>query len=1242
MLLNNIVNKEMTNVLIDKEEKVKSQTNYVQHFSTRIPWKDNDYTGRIDNNPRFNVAAQVIPNIASSRDLEFEETNKGKSYDQVGPVRMQSWITENAAFMSDTKLYLKMNHPYKKGNANAKFKHFKETTFEMDPYSFLLRPFSWTLKDNANEKQRYYNFHFDIDKTEQMLSWSSAWVSHGESQKGIFDYFFSGISPNNSLIFPYYKQVPFIEDNRRVIAGIGNIVSNVEIHEYDSDGSSDEKNYIWETNAAHSIRVDGKTGFLMPYLEIAEYAKKHPDFDVSSVTLFEAAGFKSEFSYAAEWVSYDAAIDVLNQAKNALKNIVKLNLKEANHEWVNVQLEYVDNQLKSVWNQRGIFPGLGSILSAFGVRYGYDVARHVVITENDLMSELKLYFTGEKETGYEKLDDGLAEKEDEFFGLLRDENKTRYFELLSRMNLSVEQAIYAWGHLKNYAAEIVGNPYRLFELTRKEKDEHQVTISQIDNAMFVNPLVENKYPLIKPTKMRTEGDKRRFRAMLIFVLVQATNHGHTLLSYDQIVEEINKLPLDQKTDFQTEKIEGVLEFLQDGELYVDKENNYIKLGEYQDYKQLVVDIVNSRLQTTLSSEQNWEKIINDQFGEFQKNNEENDRSARNEKAKALKILESSKISVLLGRAGTGKTSALGILASSKEIKAGGVLALTPTGKARVQLENSFKKNSVEAEFMTVAQFLIRSKGFCWNTLSYKMPSQPSSSIAKTVIIDESSMLTEDMFAGILKLVDSHAERIIFIGDPNQLPPIGAGRPFVDLINYLESKYPDKVATLITEMRQGSGGDDLSFAQMFSNSNLVDKDVIYRIQNNQTDNRLKYIQYTDLDELEKVFFEELVEITSMTNEADIDGFNKSLGAKKNGIYTNYPTSEQIEDWQILSPTKFIGAGSYYLNNQLHQRYRQDIVEKWNAYAWSNNSPQSVQNIVYGDKIISNVNGMKDYWDGSSGKAYIANGEIGIMAGYPSQYGKEDKNTSWYKFRFGSFEGKVFSYAKSDFGGENSDSKLELAYALTVHKSQGSSFGKTIVVINGKSSFVTKELLYTAFSRQREKLIVLSDLSIQDLIQYSNDWYSDTKQRYTDLFEIPNIIEIESNKQKRYFEEKLIHKTIRGEMVRSKSEVIVANILDKMNIDYSYEERLDVSGKSYLPDFTLRYQGKTAYLEHLGMLRDKLYKKDWEKKKINYESAGISETAGNLIITEDGLNGSLDATLIESKIQTWIKDSFIYSQ
>lgn len=1205
---------------------------YVQHFSTRIPWKDNGFEGRIDNNPKYNIAAHIIPNIATSRDLDFEEKNKGKAYSEVGSINMQSWITENAAFMCDHSLTLKMNHPYKSSKKNVRFQHYQETLFEVESYSFLLRPFSWTIIENALEKSKYHNFYFDNEKTKGMLEWKSTWVSHGESQKGIFDYFFSGIEPGESLIFPYYKQVPFIDDGRRVIAGIGNLLNSVTLHEYQNDNSRSENNYIWETNANHSIRTDGSTGFLMPYNEIAEYSRTHPDFDVTGVTIFGAEGFKNEFSYAAEWVCYDASIDVLNQAKNVIANLRGLNLETASGEWINRQLSYLNTQIEKVWNQRGVFPGLGAILSAFGVSFGFDIAHYINTEANDLLSELKLYFSGDKEIGDEKLDSSLAEKEDEFLGVQRNPEKAKFFELLARVNLTIRQASFAWNNLKESSAEILNNPYLLFEMTRKENEDCRITISQIDNAMYVNKLVRNNHPIESPSRMRTEGDKRRFRAMTIYVLSRASEQGHTLLPYSSIISEIEKLPLDQRTDFQLEKIDGLIDFLQEGDLLVNEPESYIKLKEYAEYRELISRIVNSRFDTQDFTSQNWRVLIDSQFGKLQEGNEENDEKAREEKANALSIIEDSKISVLLGRAGTGKTYALGVFSSVPKIAEGGILAITPTGKARVQLEKSFKEANVDAQFMTVAQFLIKSGGYRWDTRSYKMPTKSSTSIAKTVIIDESSMLTEDMFAGILKLVDAHAERIIFVGDPNQLPPIGAGRPFVDLIYYLINNHPKNIAELTIEMRQGSGGDDLKFAQFFSNSPDIDKDIIYRISNHTNDDRLKYLQYETTDELEKLFFDELVNTTGMTDQDDLNGFNISLGATVDQ-YTNYLTSSKLDNWQIISPTKFVGIGSFYLNSQLHEKYRQDTVDEWKKYPWQK-SPQSIQNIVYGDKVISNVNGDINYWDGSSGKEYIANGEIGIMSSFPGQYGKNDKNSNWYKFRFFSFERKVFSYTSKDFGGDNSDSKLELAYALTVHKSQGSGFGKTIVIINGKSSFITKELLYTAFSRQREQLTILSDLPISELAQYSNDWYSDTKQRYTDLFDSPNITAIEWDKQRRYYEERLIHKTSKGEMVRSKSEVIVANILYMLGIDYTYEESLDVCGRTYLPDFTLRHKGETAYLEHLGLLGDEKYNKNWECKIEEYIKVGISEAKGNLVITKDNPNGSIDAALIEEKIKTWM--------
>src|SRR5690625_5981878 len=116
--------------------------------------------------------------------------------------------------------------------------------------------------------------------------------------------------------------------------------------------------------------------------------------------------------------------------------------------------------------------------------------------------------------------------------------------------------------------------------------------------------------------------------------------------------------------------------------------------------------------------------------------------------------------------------------------------------------------------------------------------------------------------------------------------------------------------------------------------------------------------------------------------------------------------------------------------MHQKYRQSIVEQWNKYPWSRNKPQSVQNIVYGDKVISNTNGERNYWDGSKGKAYIANGEIGLMSGYPGQYGKNDYNKKEYRFRFGSFEGKVFSYTKKYIVGYDREYKLKLVYFYTI--------------------------------------------------------------------------------------------------------------------------------------------------------------------------------------------------------------------
>lgn len=93
---------------------------------------------------------------------------------------------------------------------------------------------------------------------------------------------------------------------------------------------------------------------------------------------------------------------------------------------------------------------------------------------------------------------------------------------------------------------------------------------------------------------------------------------------------------------------------------------------------------------------------------------------------------------------------------------------------------------------------------------------------------------------------------------------------------------------------------------------------------------------------------------------------------------------------------------------------------------------------------------------------------------------------------------------------------------------------------------------------------------------------------------------------------IHKAESGDWVRSKSEVIIANILYRSNIPFRYEDKLFYNATQWKePDFTIEYNGETWYWEHLGLLGDEQYNSDWAEKKEIYQSLGIK----NLITTRE---------------------------
>ena len=125
----------------------------------------------------------------------------------------------------------------------------------------------------------------------------------------------------------------------------------------------------------------------------------------------------------------------------------------------------------------------------------------------------------------------------------------------------------------------------------------------------------------------------------------------------------------------------------------------------------------------------------------------------------------------------------------------------------------------------------------------------------------------------------------------------------------------------------------------------------------------------------------------------------------------------------------------------------------------------------------------------------------------------------------------------------------------------------------------------------------------------------------LFEFTPVPDgFELIRRKGFYEEGKIHRTLADIMVRSKSEVIIANILFDREIAFEYEKPLYApDGSFYLPDFTVHWRGERYFWEHLGLLHQEEYQNHWNCKKRWYEQ----HFPGRLVVTEESGNLSIDA-------------------
>jgi hypothetical protein len=1233
----------------------------LHHISIRVPWHDRAWDGSVCADPKGNTSCLILPRVADEKNDEAEAGVSAKFWKDLPERQWPGCKAERAAFMAPFEFTRHLNHPYVK--SSKAHQHFAETPITHPPYSANCIPFAWMLKDGASEKAEALQLGFDEAAETEVhgqMGFDTNWVQVKKNQLVMLDTFFGAFERDESLCFFYAKDTPLANDPRRVIVGVGRVKNVRPWVEYKYSATGSHQAVLWDRIVEHSIRPDFKDGFLFPYHDVLKHAADEPGLDLMSCVAFAPEECWSQFSFASEHVTHDGAVASLLACVEALRRIGEV----VPGNWQR-HIDWIDAELNRLWKLRGPFPGLGSALKAFGFAHGNLIAYDLGRSQSDAGAEwhedpwtLVDQVVENPSLLTPSVARGLGRTEREMYRSLKSQRRA-LLRLLSRFAITEVQATRFYQETERQKAgigvsddAIVANPYVLYEADRGQVDP--IAVGTIDRGMYPDDIVASRYPLQPPSACDGPLDARRIRALLVHELEAAAGEGHTLQARDAVLQRVRDLELRPACSVSLDAM-GVVEGTLAPEINLaemaDGSVAY-QLGRLKEVRDVIrADILKRQKGVRHKAMLDWRGLVDSALkGSVDSDEEE---LARQEKAAALEQLYCSRLSVLLGPAGTGKTTLLKVLCQQPDIKRSGILLLAPTGKARVRMETQIGITGAQ----TIAQFLVPRKRYKPETARYVLSTAPRFDGGQTVIIDEASMLTEEQLASVIDALEP-PKRLILVGDSRQLPPIGSGRPFVDIVRQMA---PDEAtrgfpivapgyAELTIRRRQiGEDRPDLILAEWFSGRPVMPGgDAVWdELDRGVQTPFLKLVRWDSEPELEQILLRELRTELNLANDEDENRFEESLGGKPFGqaVYFNFRPNEsvagKVETWQILSPIRAGAAGVERLNRAIQARYRK------RALAWATPAvyyqrkvpkPVGRHGILYGDKVISVTNGpRRDFWPKENALAYVANGEIGVVVGqYKSQNSKFKGLPKKLEVEFSSQQGVKYGYWPSEFGDEG-DQPLELAYALTIHKSQGSEFETVFLVIPNPCRLLSPELLYTALTRQRQRIILIHQGPLLDLKTYSRGHLSETARRLTNLFEAPAPVSVES----RFLEDRLIHRTRRGEAVRSKSEVVIADLLYSLKVDYRYErEFIAPDGSKRLPDFTIDdpASGLRVFWEHLGMLDRQSYREKWEQKLAWYRSHGVLPTEegggpeGTLVTSRDDSRGGIDSGEIERLART----------
>ena len=398
---------------------------------------------------------------------------------------------------------------------------------------------------------------------------------------------------------------------------------------------------------------------------------------------------------------------------------------------------------------------------------------------------------------------------------------------------------------------------------------------------------------------------------------------------------------------------------------------------------------------------------------------------------AIRSAAGSGVLIITGGPGTGKTTIInGILELLGRMQLKCLLA-APTGRAAKRL------TEVTGEEASTIHRLLEA-GIDPNTglmVFNRDEDQPLK--ADAIIVDEMSMVDVQLLHSLLRAIPQN-KRLILVGDPDQLPPVGPGFPFGDMLR--SNMLPTVRLTDI--FRQAQESLIVTNAHRINSGELpelrrVDRDFFFMRRNSEE------------------------ALTQLICDLCSTRLPKNMGIP----------ADQI---QVLSPTRKGGAGTVYLNKLLQKVLNPPAPNKKERQYGDFSFRE-------GDRVMQIRNNYDILWkktDGSAVGAGVFNGDIGTITAIDPQ---AETLTVVYDDREAEYDFSMLS-------------ELEPAYAMTVHKSQGSEYRAVILTAwNGSPYLLSRSVLYTAVTRARELLIIVGKEDVVATMVHN----SKRSRRYTGL-------------------------------------------------------------------------------------------------------------------------------------------------